>query len=261
LYNPRPMKNRVVVSPFFLDQDLPPLERFAAGGRQLNQPRRGGGDRLARMSAVHVPLARFVAEAVRDGDRPVSIAGDCCTPIGVLAGLQAAGLHPTLVWLDAHGDFNTPETSPSGFIGGMPLAMIVGRGDQALTRTAGLAAFPEADVFLAEARDLDPGEADALRGSAVRHVPRLADLPLQLPASPLYVHLDVDVLSPSDAPAMMFPAAGGPSLAEARAVMESLAATGRVAAVSMTVWDFGQDVDGRTERVCTRLLESLVGDW
>lgn len=255
------MKNRVVVSPFFLDQDLPPLERFAVGGRQLNKPRRDGGDRLACMSAVHQPLARFVAQAVRDGDRPVSIAGDCCTPIGVLAGLQAAGLQPTLIWLDAHGDFNTPETSPSGFIGGMPLAMIVGRGDQDLTRAAGLTAHPETGVLLSDARDLDPGEAEALRSSAVHHVPRLADLPQRLPDSPLYVHLDVDVLSPSDAPAMLYPTAGGPSLAEACAVMESLAATGRVAAVSVTVWDFGQDADGRTEEACTRLLESLVGEW
>ncbi|HEV8578485.1 MAG TPA: arginase family protein [Thermoanaerobaculia bacterium] len=255
------MKNRVVVSPFFLDQDLPPLERFASGGRQLNKPQRDGGDRLARMSAVHQPLARFVAQAVREGDRPVSIAGDCCAPIGVLAGLQAAGLQPTIVWLDAHGDFNTPETSPSGFIAGMALAMIVGRGDQELTRAAGLVTHPEAGVFLADARDLDPGEADALRNSAVHHVPRLADLPQRLPASPLYVHLDVDVLSPSDAPATLYPTAGGPSLAEACAVMESLAATGQVAAVSMTVWDFGQDGDGRTERACTQLLQALVGEW
>lgn len=255
------MKNRIVVSPFFLDQDLPPLERFAAPDWHLNKPRLDGADRLARMTAVHLPLAQLVAQASRAGERPVSIAGDCCAPIGVLTGLQSAGIHPTLVWLDAHGDFNTPETSPSGFIGGMPLAMMVGRGDQTLTRAAGLTAQPEAEVFLADGRDLDPGEAAALRESAVHHVARLSDLPQRIPASPLYIHLDVDVLSPSDAPAVSYPAPGGPSLPEACAVMESLAGTGRVVAVSMTVWDFGQDADRRTEQACSRLLQSLVGDW
>ncbi len=255
------MDNRFVVSPFFLDQELPPLERFAPPGWHLNKPRLESTDQLARMTAVHLPLADFVARAVRDGERPVSIAGDCCTTIGVLAGLQSAGLRPALVWLDAHGDFNTPETTPSGFIGGMPLAMIVGRGDQGLVRAAGMTNQPEADVILSDARDLDPGEAEAVRQSAVRHVTRLSDLPRRLPAAPLYVHLDMDVLSPEDAPAMLYPTPGGSSLTEACEVMEALAATGRVAAVSVTVWNFGKDADGKTERACTRLLQSLIGGW
>jgi arginase len=255
------MQNHFVVSPFFLDQDLPPLERFARPNWHLNKPLLLDTDRLARMSTVHLPLAKFVERATRDRERPVSIAGDCCATIGVLAGLQAAGIRPTLVWLDAHGDFNTPETTPSGFIGGMPLAMIVGRGDQSLVRAAGMTNQPEADVFLSDARDLDPGEAEAVRDSAVHHVRRLSDLPRELPASPLYVHLDVDVLSPRDVPAVSYPAAGGSSLPEACAVLEELAATGRVVAVSMTVWSFEKDADRGTEKACTRLLQSLVGDW
>lgn len=255
------MNNRFVVSPFFLDQELPPLERFAQPGWRLNKPRLDGTDQLARMTSVHLPLAELVARTVRDGELPVSIAGDCCATIGVLAGLQAAGIRPTLVWLDAHGDFNTPETTPSGFIGGMPLAMIVGRGDQSLVRAAGMANQPEADVVLSDARDLDPGEAQAVRESAVRHVAKLSDLPRQTPESPMYVHLDVDVLSPTEAPAVSYPAPGGSSLSEACEVMEALAATGRVVAVSVTVWSFNKDTDGRTELACTRLLQSLVGAW
>lgn len=255
------MHNRFVVSPFFLDQDLPQLERFAYRGWHLNQPRLEGDDMLARMSAVHLPLAKLVARASHDGERPVSIAGDCCATIGVLAGLQSAGIQPALVWLDAHGDFNTPRTTPSGFIGGMPLAMIVGRGDQTLVRAAGMTNQPESEVFLADARDLDPGEADAVRESALHHVTRLNDLPRRLPAKPLYVHLDVDVLSPSDAPAVSYPAPGGSSLPEACAVMEALAATGRVIAVSMTVWSFEKDADRRTESACMRMLQGLVGGW
>jgi arginase len=254
------MKNQFVVSPFFLDQDLPPLERFARPGWHLNKPGLEGTDQLARMSAVHRSLAELVERAVRDGERPVSLAGDCCATIGVLAGLQAAGIRPTLVWLDAHGDFNTPETTPSGFIGGMPLAMLVGRGDQTLVRAAGMTSQPEDEVFLADARDLDPAEAEAVRESAVHHVTHLSALPERVPDSPLYIHLDVDVLNPEDAPAMLYPTPGGSSLPEACAVMEALAATGRVVAVSVTPWSFGKDADGKTEQACTRLLRSLVGD-
>ncbi len=253
------LRNRFIVSPFFLDRELPQLEALARPDWRLNKPH-PEGDPLARMSTVHRPLARLVAAASRDGERPVSIAGDCCTVIGVLAGLQQAGLRPALVWLDAHGDFNTYETSPSGFIGGMPLAMIVGRGDQSLVHAAGLAPQPEAEVFLADARNLDPAEAEAVRHSALHHVSRLADLPRQIPASPLHVHLDMDVLNPQEAPAMLYPTAGGPSLSEACAVMESLAATGRVVSVSVTVWSFERDADGKTAKACMRLLQALVGD-
>src|SRR5512136_997268 len=98
------------------------------------------------MSVLHQPLAEFTAQTVLHGDRPVSLAGDCCTPLGVLAGLQQAGLVPVLLWLDAHGDFNTWETTPSGFLGGMPLAMLVGRGDQTMAQAVGLRPLPESRV-------------------------------------------------------------------------------------------------------------------
>ena len=80
-----------------------------------------------------------------------------------MAGLQAAGLSPVLVWLDGHGDFNIPETSPSGFLGGMPLAMMVGRGDPAFGRSVGLTPISEQDVWLVGARDIDPPEQETYR--------------------------------------------------------------------------------------------------
>ena len=65
------------------------------------------------MATLHRPIRDFAQTAARDGNRIVSIAGDCCAAVPVMAGLQAAGGNPTFVWIDAHGDFNTPETSPS----------------------------------------------------------------------------------------------------------------------------------------------------
>lgn len=82
------------------------------------------GQPTERMGTLCAALAGEVAAIRADGQLPVVIAGDCTFSIGVLAGLQRESTDLTLVWYDAHGDFNTHETTPSGFIGGMPLAML-----------------------------------------------------------------------------------------------------------------------------------------
>jgi len=252
------MRNRFIVSPFFIDKELPPLEHFAHPDWLIKKPLFENDDRFTRMCHINDGIAQFVTSTCNRGERPISIAGDCCTTIGVLTGLQRAGIHSQLLWLDAHGDFNTYETSPSGFIGGMPLAMIVGRGDQTLVRAAGLTPLPETDVILADARNLDAEESKAVQTSHVRHITDIETLPRQITTAALYVHLDVDVLDPQEAPAMLYPSPRGPSLAQLRAVLQSLAQTRNIVAVSMTVWDFAQDADKKTERACMPLLEALI---
>jgi arginase len=250
-----------ILSPFFLDRPMPALDRLAGAGWHANRPTLTASRQLDRMAVVHRCLAALVAEAIREGRRPVSVAGDCCAAIGVLAGLQRAGLDPVLVWLDAHGDFNTPETTRSGFIGGMPLAMIVGRGDPSLMRAAGARPLLETDVILADARHLDPEEEVSLRGSRVHHARDLGAIPdLLPPGRPLYVHLDPDILDPVEAPAMRFPAPGGPPLTAVCDLARHLAAGGRVAAASLTAWELDDDPDRRTERACLAALGALVGE-
>jgi len=182
-------------------------------------------------------LYRTLADLIADDGFPVVYAGDCVSVIGVLAGLQRRGVDPLLIWLDAHGDFNTWETTPSGFLGGMPLAMLTGRGEQTIVTGAGLRPLPDEQVILVDARDLDPGEDEAVAasGMVVESVDRLAHtLP---PDAPIYVHVDVDVVSPDDLPAVNYPAPEGPSLAQVRAAMIHLAATGRVVAFSISSWN------------------------
>jgi arginase len=177
-----------------------------------------------------------------------------------LAGLQKAGLNPVLLWLDAHGDFNTWETTPSGFLGGMPLAMLVGRGEQTLAQALGLHPFPEDQVILSDARDLDPDEKQAVAQSAMHHEVDTRSLPDHpLLGNPVYVHFDSDVVNPQDAPAMSYRAAGGPTSDELRAVFQSLSQTGQIIAVSMTTWTPQLDEDGRSQAVCMGLLQSLIG--
>ena len=103
-------------------------------------------DAQSRMGGLY----RHVAERVAVIDRPIVYAGDCVVTIGVLAGLEQRDVQPTLVFFDAHGDFNTWETTPSGFIGGMPLAMLTGRGEQTIVEAAGLTPLPDERVILVD---------------------------------------------------------------------------------------------------------------
>jgi arginase len=255
------MTNRVLISPYVLAEPSSSIGALARRGDAVNQAVLDGDTLMARVSSVHRPLAAWVADTARSTHRPVCLAGDCCASIAMLAGLQRAGLDPVLVWLDAHGDFNTFETTISGFIGGMPLAMIAGRGDQSLIAAAHVRPLDEADIVLCDARDLDPAERQAVAGSRVHHESDPDRIVGHLPeARPIHVHFDTDVLDPAFAPAMKYPSPGGLSEDAARRMMQALAATGRLAAVSMTVWDMEKDTDRRTARACLSMLSELVGE-
>lgn len=256
------MTDTTILTPFFLDQQYEDDVYALRDGcdREVRPGPLPKGSQQARMVPVYEALATEVHDALTRGQRPVSFAGDCCATIGVLAGLQCAGLEPTLIWFDAHGDFNTWETSPSGFLGGMPLAMAVGRGEQTLLEGTGLRPWREEKVILTDGRDLDPGERDLVDASAVRHLTELNALLESdvVPAGPLYVHFDTDIIDPTEAPAMNYPALNGPTAAEVRAVFHRLAQTGRIVAVSVSLWEPRLDGDGRTRAVILDTLGTLL---
>lgn len=182
-----------------------------------------------RMAALY----REVRAVVAGTSDPEVWAGDCVATIGVLAGLQRRGIDPVVVWFDAHGDYHTWETSRSGFLGGMPLAMLVGKGEQTIVEGAGLRPIPRDDVVLVDARDLDPGEpADELRivtvEEAVWAIPR---------GRPVYIHVDVDVVDPADMPAVNYPAPDGPSLESVASSLAAISAVSDVVACSVSSWN------------------------
>lgn len=249
---------RYLLSPFSLDQPAPSLLRLARRGWKLNQPTLAPTPMLSRLAVTNDAIAAFVEESVGDGFRPVSIAGDCCAAIGVVAGLQRAGLRPRILWLDAHGDFNTPETSPSGYLAGMALAMLAGRGDQALPERLRIRPIAEKDVVLCDARDLDPGERAALAASEVRRVTVDQLDAVDFGSGPLYVHFDCDILDPAEAPAMQFPTPGGPALAALQAALRRVAERANIVAVSLTTWAIDQDDTGETERAVNGTMDVLL---
>lgn len=253
------MENAWIVTPYFFDRPDPALTEAvpAAQPYLLNAPRAVADRSPAALGQLHRPIAAFVRDHAARGARPVSVAGDCGASLPVMAGLQQAGLAPVLVWLDAHGDFNTPQTSPSGFLGGMPLAMMVGRGDPALARESGLRALPEADVWLVDARDLDPLEAEAVAGSGL-HRGSVRDLRHLVFDRPVHLHIDNDIVDAREVPANNYPVPGGPSLDQTCRALAGFKAANRIAAVSFSGWNGRLEGAGRTARACARLLRAAL---
>jgi arginase len=213
------------------------------------------GPAVERITAVLDHLAGWVSTHL-----PAAVeALDCMAPMGVLAGLQRAGLDPDLIWIDAHGDFNTWETTPSGYLGGMPLAMLVGRGDQAIVKGLRMATISESRVTLVGARDLDPGEAEALAGSKLRRVTAAEALHMELPTRAIHVHLDVDVVDPAELPGLLYPATGGPGITEVTAVLRHLASAPNLAAISIAhTYDQRADTTAAARRAASDLVRAVV---
>jgi arginase len=216
-------------------------------------------EQLHRMADLYRPLANRLVLTLRKGDTPVVWAGDCLASIPVLAALQRSGKDPALVWFDAHGDFHTLETTLSNHPGGMPLAMIVGRGDQTIPEAVGLTPLSEDRVVLVDARDLDPGEEEAVQGSGMAHITASTLVGRDLPSGPIHVHIDLDVVNPLEFPAHNYPVPGGPSLEQMRECMRYLRSTGRVAAASLATWHPSREGADAEARAAQQLAALLVG--
>jgi len=249
-----------ILTPTLLDRPVPGLDRVAErGGWTVNAPPLPDGDEMTRTGVVLAALAGLVERAARAGQRPVALGGDCCQPIAVMAGLTRAGIRPLLLWLDAHGDFNTHDTTISGFVGGMPLAMLTGRGRLDLLRVVGLEPMSDRDVVLSDARNLDVPEAELLAQSEVTRIASIDEAIAALPPRrPVYVHVDVDIVNGAELQKTLYPEPGGPSAADVKRALAHLRDTRDVVAVSMTSWSPALDADGRAADYCLGLLDTLT---
>jgi arginase len=209
-------------------------------------------------------IARETAAARRRGAFPMVLAGNCITALGTVAGLSPDAT--AVLWFDAHGDFNTPETSAGGFLDGMALATLAGRCWTELARSIpGFAPVPEEAVCLLGARDLDALEAKALAASAVRHLPPRdvpGGLPLWLaalrPTAQAYVHLDLDVLDPSEARVNQYSVPGGLATAELEAAISAIGRRLPIAGAALTAYDPEQDHEGKVPGAAFRLVDSVL---
>jgi arginase len=177
-----------------------------------------------------------------------------------------------VIWVDAHADFNTPETTPSGNVHGMALAALLGRGPRELTGIGRPGAkLTPSQVVLLGVRDLDPQERLALRESGIlvismREVDemgmsRAAQRALEKLGhlSRLHISLDMDALDPNEAPGVGTPVPGGLTYREAHLLMEILSDSGRVASLDIVEVNPILDDRNRTARLGVELAASLLG--
>ena len=206
-----------------------------------------------------------------DGALPLLLGGDHAVSMGTVAG-AAAGRRTGLLWIDAHADLNTPATSPSGNIHGMPVAALLGRGDERLTDVWGGGAVlrPE-DVVYVGLRSLDPGERDAIAELGIRAY-TMSDIDLRgiadvaaeaidhlTPLGRVHVSLDADVLDPDLAPGVGTPVIGGLGYREAHLLMEMMAATDLVTSFDLVEVNPILDIRNRTADLMVGLAASLSG--
>ena len=225
--------------------------------------------------ALHRALSDRVRASVVDGGFPVVLAGNCSSSLGTVSGVRAASPNDSadigVIWLDAHADFNTPETTTSGFLDGTSLAALTGHCWRALTESIpGFRPVSDANVVLVGARDLDPAEEAMLSRSRVTRVdastleargaPAALDDALTSLAqrvSRVYVHIDLDVHEPSLAQANQYAVPGGLRPETVRDLVRVVANRLRLAAVALTAYDPAYDPDDRMLGVGSGLISEL----
>jgi arginase len=239
------MLSRILV-PYHLDEPQPGLDWPLPAETVITAGPDAPTERWSFLGALYDGVRDAVAGQIADGAVPLVLSGDCVASLGTVAGLQRAGIDPAIVWFDAHGDVQTLETTTSGYLGGLPLRILVGYRPELISDHLGLRPVPEERVVLVDARDLDPPEVEYLSRAAITHA-LVADVStMELPAGPIYLHLDLDVVSSDVLPGLLFPAPDGPDLAQVFDAIRAVLVTGRVAAIGVAcTWHPGHDAAAR----------------
>ncbi len=247
--------------------------------------------RNAEMMDVHNPHAKYLPEiaeacqkladqveaALEAGSIPIVLGGDHSIATGSVAGLasyyrkqeQRVGV----IWFDAHGDMNTPESSPSGNIHGMPFAAILGHGARELTHISGFAPKVHAEnCVLIGARSVDPDEAVALKTSGIRVVTMreldergmsaVMDEAMWLASqrtAGFHVTMDMDFVDPDYAPGVGTPVPGGPTYRESHLAMEKVADSGKLLSFELTEVNPVLDTANKTAELGVQLILSAFG--
>ena len=209
--------------------------------------------------AVAFDLADRIAERVRAAEAhaalPIILAGNCISTLGGLKGLQR---DVALVWLDAHADLNTPETSPSGFLDGMALSVITGNAYQ--DRIGNFQPLPEDHVIMLGVRSVDEGEKEALKRVRVVRSSRELWLALgAIKAPDLYLHIDLDSLGPSLVVANSYATPRGLSQHTLHDVIETARLNKRIAALAITAYDPEADTDNNAIGIVAEIIIRVLG--
>jgi arginase len=227
---------------------------------------------LPQIKETSERIARLVAQDAREGFVPVVLGGDHSVALGTLAGLREVRGPGGVIWIDAHGDLNSPETSPTGNVHGMVLAAALGLAGERFREDGwGLPALAPGRAALVGVRSLDEGERELLGEHDVR-VFTMSDLDklgvehaireaLAHVSGPGFVHvsLDMDALDPDVAPGVGTPVRGGLSYREAHLAMEIVAESGLASSLDVVEVNPILDRENETAELAVELVASALG--
>ena len=202
-------------------------------------------------------ISNQVKIALAHNEFPLILSGNCSSTVGALAGFDSRNL--ALIWFDAHGDFNTPETTTSGFLDGMALSIIVGHCWKSLAQAiAGFRPLPENRVARVGSRDLDAAEETRLKDSQIKlaRYEQIQDSGTVETLNPIlerlsgsgervYLHIDIDVLNPDFAPVNSYQPPEGLSPEQMQEIIESIAAKFPILGASVTAYDPEMDPENK----------------
>jgi arginase len=232
--------------------------------------RRHRAHHVEEIVRVMTELAMQVEAVARAGDLPIVLGGDHSIAMGTLAGLRRAGRRPGVVWIDAHGDINTPRSTPSGNVHGMPLAVAVGLADEPFPAEL-RGTVDGATCVLVATRSVDADERENIRRAGVTAI-TMADIDragmaaamekaitVASKAQGIHLSLDMDAIDPDDAPGVGTPVRGGLTYREAQLAMEMLAASGQLGSIEIAEVNPILDTGNRTARLAVELIASALG--
>jgi len=210
-------------------------------------------------------LSKAVSAAIARDAFPVVLSGNCISSLATVSGLGVK--EPGVIWFDAHGDFNTPETTKSGFLDGMALAILTGRCWQLLAKSiSGFAPVRDDRVMLIGARHFDEDESALLSSTKVVRVSSeevhkdfretLASFGQRV--HDVYLHVDLDVLDTSEGNANSFAVAGGLSLSELLDAIHAIGDVTHIRAVALTAYDPACDGNGKMREAAANVIETAI---
>ena len=230
-------------------------ERLGVEARTIGSPAEPAvtdySDDLRESRGCLLEAGGQVDDALAAGTFPILLASDCSICITTLPTVVRHHPEVRVLWIDAHGDFNTPDSTPSGFLGGMCLAAACGRWDSGLVAEG--ETLDPSRVTLCAVRDLDPGERVALELAGVPAVARPSEVADLVRGHPVYVHLDLDSLDPGIFPAQ-FPVPGGLSRAGLRTLLAEVSRAATVVGAEITAFEAPEDPEERAR------LAEMVAD-
>lgn len=227
------------------------------------------------VAEVNEKLCAEVSSAMSEGKFPLVIGGDHSIAIGTISGVLQHKKNLGVIWFDAHGDINTPQTSPSGNIHGMPIAVLLGMGDESLTSIGGKdAVLKKENIVYIGSRDLDAGERTALKslGIKVFTMHEIDDMGIKNVMTEairiagegtdgIHVSFDLDVLDPEVAPGTGTKVPGGMGYREAHYALELIARSEKLVSAEFVEVNPLLDHENMTAKATVALAGSLLGEW